>query len=125
MSASQIPNYSLDWQYWDNTEAVTVSFRRSNAAEEDTEIEIATALREDLDRREASYLGVQISSDSTVWNVPCSLLVESTEEGEVVRDLREGDRIADAESNIWIVISAMKERVGNAEISWRAVCSKA
>jgi hypothetical protein len=67
-----------------------------------------------LNGSDTQTAGVQLGSDSTVWNIPATLL----ESGDVIE---EGDTITDANVVVWTVkgVSLLTW-----ETRWRCVCTK-
>jgi hypothetical protein len=100
-----------DWQYVENIENVTVTLHSDG----DAVVENVKALGRVLSRNDIAMASViAIGPESKVWN-----LWASTMPG---RELRRGDRIADADGVPWIVASVDLLYV---KTRWRAVCNKA
>lgn len=108
-------DYSNEYLFWDNTEAVTVTIKRPGTPAT-TNIAIARAYREDLDHDTAKLFDIWSPQDAQVWNIPAALMGSD--------ELRETDLITDASSVVWTVKAAVLERVGTSAVSWRAVCHK-
>lgn len=112
--------YSGDYQFWTNTEAVTVTIKRAGTVTpgvpSTTTISIAVAFREDLDRKTAAILEVQSTEDAQVWNVPAALMGSN--------ELRENDTITDSDGVVWIILSASLVRIGTSKLHWIAAVVK-
>lgn len=113
-------DYSGDYRFWDNVEALTVTIKRPDplapGSPTSTDIPIAIAFREDLDRKTAAILEVQSTEDVQVWNVPAALMTTN--------ELRENDEITDTDNVIWTIISATLVRIGTCKLHWLAAVVK-
>jgi hypothetical protein len=103
---------SDDYLLWDNTESATVTIKRAGVA--NVARSVSRALRRGINGNDAQVAGVQIGSDSVVWNIA----VAELETGD---EIEEGDTITDSSSVVWIVkaVSLFTWRT-----RWRAVCTK-
>lgn len=100
-----------DFLNWDNTEAVTVSLIRTTGT---TARSIANGLRRAINRTDSQVAGIQIGSESTVWNIPVAQMTTGDE-------IKEGDTVTDDDAIVWrikiVALLTFKTR-------WRLVCTK-
>ena len=106
-------NYANEYLYWSQTEAVTVTLHQQS---ENKSVSVATALRESINRKSASYSGLSLSSDSVQWSIPVALLDSET--------LEIGDEIKDAGGVRWKVSAATLIRAGSSPTHWEAMCER-
>jgi hypothetical protein len=104
-------DYSDEYKWWDNTETVTVSFRRYAG---DVQIDLSSALRQQLNRRHAAFASIDIEGDETVWVLPEALL-----EGE---EPKKGDEIEDSDDVTYTIVSAVRRGIGASITHWECVC---
>jgi hypothetical protein len=104
---------SSDYQYWDNTEAVTVSLVRDST----TTVSISAALQQDVSRRTESYLGVHVTGDETIWHVPNALLNPASNGREILID----DLITDAGGLVWAVVAVTRAAW---KTRWECLCRR-
>lgn len=95
-------NATNDYLWWDNTEAVTVTLRTAGVA--DDPVSVAVALREDVSRRLADSLGVQLRGDDLAWNIPAALMSG--------KEIHPGDFITDAGSVVYTVNPGGVQKIG-------------
>ncbi len=102
---------SQDFLNFDNTEEVTVSLIRTTGTTART---VDNGLRRGTTLNDSQIAGVQLGSNSRVWNIPNEQL---TSGDEIVA----GDTITDEDSVVWKVkgVSFL-----TFETRWRCVCTK-
>lgn len=104
---------SLNYQIWDNTEAVTVQLRRTA----NESVPVATAKRGDITRRdETALLLVQDTAEKS-WMVPNKLLNPANNGRKIKRE----DRITDEAGTVWNVVTASEVECGT---SFRCLCKR-
>lgn len=112
-------DYSGDYQFWSNTEAVTVTL--SPNAVSPTSVSISKAMRNDLRRAGTVYNGIDLQGDEVLWSIPYALLNPAGNG----REIDKLDRITDADAIVWTVISATEIRVGSSRSHFECVCNRA
>ncbi len=107
--------YSNDYQWWDNTEAVTITLVRESGT---TTVSVAIGSRSDISTRElaSSTQGVFQAGDVR-WKIPVILLGISNR-------LLPDDLITDASGVVWNVRSVSEVRVGTSRLHWEAICAE-
>lgn len=100
-----------DFLTFDNLEAVTVQLQGRN--NENQEIPVEYALKRRVDIRRDILAGLELASDSQVWNVRKSDLGGA--------ELRESDLIIDGSGTRWKIISLS---LVSFNTRYRAVCNK-
>ena len=86
---------------WFETQPVTVTFKRSGEA--NATVEVAIAKRHALTAKEAMIIGVNLTGDETVWNIPVTLLEADV---NYPGSIRRADTITEADANggeVWVV----------------------
>ena len=115
-------DYSNDYQWWDNTEAVAVSLLRPDPANPvppvalATTVSISMAFRGDIDGKATEYLGVSTEQFEQIWTIPTALLTTN--------ELRIGDTITDADEVVWVIQAATKVMLGTSDLFWTVATSK-
>lgn len=112
MPSAQI-DYSDDWQWWDNTEPVTVSLARQSGT---TTVAITAAFRGDISRNAADALGVELVANSQIWSIPAALMGSN--------ELCQGDTITDEAGIVWNVEAAVLVTLGTSKLYWTAATNK-
>jgi len=107
-------DYSLDWQWWDNTESLTVELFRSAGAS--SEVSVSAAFRGDIERKAVEFFGLEVVQNSQVWSVPASLLGSD--------ELLQGDTLTDGDGVVWTVEAATLNTIGTSKLFWSAVTNK-
>lgn len=100
-----------DFLRFDGLEAVTVQL--VGAANKNQEIPVSHALPRPIDIRRDTLLGIELATDSKVWNIRKSDLQGA--------ELRENDLIIDGSGNKWKVVSLSLRTFST---RYRAVCNK-
>jgi len=122
MTATYQGDYSNDWQWWDNTEPVTITVKRPNAANPvpagatTTQISIDNAFRGDIDRKATDYSDVRIAEADQIWSVPTALVGSYK--------LHEGDLLTDADGVVWVVDVATEVTIGTSSLYWTLATSE-
>ena len=106
-------DYSGDYRFWGNTEAVTVRLRRSTG---DVDVAVATALRQSIRNDAPFYHGVRLSGGELLWRIPFALM-----EGDQIEI---GDSITDLAAVAWNVLSVVVVSVGNSATEFQCLCVK-
>lgn len=115
-------DYSNDYRWWDNTEAVTVSLLRPDPANPvppvalATTVSISMAFRGDIDGKAAEYLGVSTEQFEQIWTIPSALLTTN--------EMRIGDTITDADEVVWVIQAANRVMLGTSDLFWTVATSK-
>jgi len=106
-------DYSDDYQYWDNSEAVTVTVRRAGSNEE---VSVSIAVRESGDTSSEFFNGIRLRGDELLWHVPVALMDSN--------EIEPGDEIKDAGNVKYNVQSVVKAGVGNSAVEFQCLCKK-
>ncbi len=106
-------DYSGDYRFWSNTEAVTVRLRRSAG---DVDVPVATALRDAIKSEAPEFRGVHLTGDELLWRIPFALLQGNR--------IEIGDWITDAAAVAWNVVSVATVSVGNSTTEFQCLCVK-
>lgn len=96
-----ITDAANDYQWWENTETVTLDYLRAAGDAQNADI---TAQRLDPSEAQADFAGVNINGEALVWNIPDTLCTNGTPEI--------GDTITDAASAVWRIKSIQTVRFG-------------
>lgn len=106
-------DWSDDYLYWDNTEAVTAYVTTPNAAAAGvdpttTTVSIAIAFRGDISKLGKDLGDVLVETDTQEWSIPYALLGAYS--------FTQGDKIVDADDVTWIVDSSVLNRIGSSKL---------
>ena len=112
MTTSETLDVFQDFLNWDNTEQVDVTLDRKTTGCVVRTVD--NALRRAITGSDTRTAGIQLGSDTTVWNIPAAQLETSDE-------IQEGDTITDEDSVVWIVKSIALLTFRS---RWRCVCVK-
>lgn len=107
-------DYSDDYTYWDQTEAVTVTLRTSSSSASRS---IATAKRTNANRRETTFQSVTLYGDEVFFLIPNALLEDDDK-------ILEGDTITDATSVVYTVTAAQQVQKGASKTHFRCLVSE-
>lgn len=105
-------DYSGDYQWWDNTEAVTVATTLGGTT---TTTSVAKALSLDINR--SLFRGMAgIEGDDLVWMIPVALM------GSV--EINQADKITQGSGKIWLVKQVFKRGIGTSDTHFECLCAK-
>lgn len=109
--ANMTTQADADFLRFDNLEAVTVQLEGRN--NENQEISVPYALKRRINVRRDTYVGVEITSGTRVWNIRKSDLAGA--------ELLENDLIIDGQGTRWKVLSL---ELVSFDTRYRAICNK-
>lgn len=106
-------DYSSEYLFWSQTEAVTVMLRQQS---ENKSVSVATALRESINRKSASYAGLSLEGNAVQWCIPVALMGGET--------MHVGDEIKDSSGVRWKVSALTLIHIGSSPTHWEAMCER-
>lgn len=115
-------DYSDDWEWWDNTEPVTITIKRANssnpipAGATTTNISISDAFRGDIDSKLTEYSGIDIASVDQIWSVPTALVGANR--------IEVGDILTDGDGVVWAIANATEVTIGTSSLYWTLATNK-
>jgi hypothetical protein len=109
-------DYSGEYRFWSNTEAVTVTTKRAGA---DTDIDIPIATSGDLAKTRGYYAGAALIGNETLWLIPNALLTAEPANADATIEI--GDTVTDEGGTVYEVKSATLKSVGNSPTHWECL----
>lgn len=106
-------DFSTDYLFWDNPEAVTVTTTVGGSA---TSTSVERALQQDVSKTRGQFAGIQLTGDELGWLVPVTLM------GSV--EINIGDTLTQADSTVWRIVGAVKRGIGSNDTHWELATRK-